>query len=127
MTCNYLPRACMIVIPFVFASAFATDALRHDLFARPLTGAQTQLIRPDGTSPATPAATWSPKLTALMIAGKSSLANVEGTIIRIGESIDGHQLLFVREDEAVFVKGDEIVVVTMRGPDTTGSFKRGRK
>ena len=41
------------------------------------------------------------KLRATMVAGANSLANIGGTIIGIGEEIDGHRLLSVREREVI--------------------------
>jgi hypothetical protein len=127
MTPGKLACACMLAVPCAFTTAFATGTLRHDLFARPPLGAQASFNRTNGTDTAEPVASWNPKLTALLVAGRRSLADVQGTIITIGESVDGYRLLFVRDNAAVFVKDDQIVVLTMPVPGATGSIKRGGK
>lgn len=97
-------------------SGWAQAALRHDPFARP---AFTKLAPPPGNpaagKAATPEAPWKPELAAVMVAGPRSAVNVEGTIVRIGEEINGHRLVEVHEQTAVFVKDRKRVTLSLRG------------
>jgi hypothetical protein len=52
-------------------------------------------------------------LRATMIAKDWSMANVNGTMLMPGETINGYRLLQVLENEAIFVKDDGRVVVTI--------------
>ncbi len=62
-----------------------------------------------------------PELRAVMVAGSESIANVGGTMLRIGERIDGHRLIDVRPRGAVFQRDDgKTVAVSL---DTPGRGK----
>ena len=82
-------------------------ALKNDPFARPLLssrGATVPGSAPSAPSVATtPGAPWNPELTAVLLAGKDSMVKVGGVMLRVGEVIDGHRLVAVRESEAVFI------------------------
>ena len=97
------------------------ERLLHDPFARP---ALSELRKPQpllvpGTEQAAalaPApAPWNPELTAVMVAGRQSIANLDGEMVGIGEKIHGYVLVEVREDEVVLVKDKKRLVVPMRG------------
>ena len=82
--------------------------LRHDPFRRP-----------GGTSTAAPQtveAQWRPQLRGVLLSGRQSLANVEGQMVGIGESLDGHRLLSVTEYQAVFEKDGRRTTLDMRRP-----------
>jgi hypothetical protein len=116
MTSISQTRAWLLAASLSAASALATEALRHDLFARP-----------NRTSSATGSeslATWNPTLTAVLVAGDESLANVGGTIVKVGEEIDGYRLLRVQEGTAVFVKNGIQVVLTMNATATPANRLR---
>lgn len=50
-------------------------------------------------------------LRAILVAGRDSLVNVDGTIIRVGQEHDGYRLVSVDEDAVVFHKdGDTLTV-----------------
>ncbi len=53
------------------------------------------------------------KLKATLVAGQDSMANVEGVLLKLGESIKGYRLLQVRKGEAVFEKNGEVIVISM--------------
>ena len=82
-------------------------ALQNDPFARPLLSPRDAPV--PGSVPsapraaATPGMSWNPELTAILSAGKDSIVKVGGVMVRMGEVIDGHRLVAVRESEAVFV------------------------
>ena len=82
-------------------------ALQHDPFVRPAVGQ----VPGTGSSAATPgrvkaAAEGKPKLNlqAVLVAGSHSIANVDGVMLRVGESINGYRLLEVQHRSAVFEK-----------------------
>lgn len=91
----------------------AAEPLQHDLFARP-----PLLTQPTGNADATSPsaiidAPWNPKLTAVMVAGKHSLVNIDGSVISIGQEKDGYSLRQVRDGEAVFARGRKRIVLKM--------------
>lgn len=57
-------------------------------------------------------------LRAILIAGEQSLVNVGGKIIAIGEEADGHVLLSITDDHAVFSAGEKIVRVSVHNETT---------
>ena len=99
------------LLSLAFASAIAADgpALRHDPFARPVEPAATA-----GQPAAAPPAPWQPTLRGVLLAGLGSLANVDGTLVAIGEKIEGHRLLSVSDHQAVFEKDGRRLVLDMR-------------
>lgn len=96
--------------------ALAADGLSHDPFVRPPLAAPGSPVQNQagGKPLAEPEAPWNPKLTAVMVAGKDSLVDIDGRIINIGDEIDGYHLIGVREGEAVFRKKNRRVVLKVR-------------
>lgn len=97
------------------------DALKHDPFARP---AVLKATPPPAAQPrdnagvgkgALPEPAWKPELAAVMVAGPKSAVSINGAIVRIGEEIDGHRLVEVHEQTAVFVKNRKRVTLSLRG------------
>ena len=82
-------------------------ALQHDPFVRPSVG-----LVPDNAPSAASAGRvkaapeGKPKLNlqAVLVAGSHSIANVDGVMVRVGESINGYRLLQVEHRSAVFEK-----------------------
>lgn len=104
----------------VFAQA---PALKNDPFARPMLSSRG-LPAPGSVRATPPAATapgmsWNPELTAILSAGKDSMVKVGGVMVRMGEVIDGHRLVEVRESEAVFiaVQSRKRVVLSLSGKE----------
>ena len=94
------------------------DALRHDPFARPIFSRPT----PPGAQPhdragtaRLPEAAWKPELAAVMLAGPRSVVSIDGRVLRIGDEIDGHRLVEVHEQTAVFVRNGKKVTLSLRG------------
>lgn len=122
-----------VVGPWVLAlsAMFLTPAkadelsLRHDPFARPALGALSVGDAKSAVAEAPPPP-WRPQLTAVMIAGKDSLATVDGAIVRLSEQISGHRLVQVRDRQAVFQTGSQRTVLEIqptsphRGKDQGG-------
>ncbi len=95
--------------------------LKNDPFARPALSARGAPA-PSGVSSAprvttAPGTSWNPELTAILWADKDSLVKVGGVVLQLGEVIDGHRLVEVRESEAVFiaVQTKKRVVLSLSG------------
>lgn len=95
-----------IALTAVLVHVAASPAtLQHDAFARPF-----QL----GSAASAGAYHSSrPKLIAVIVAGKKSLVNLNGTIIGIGEQKDGYRLISVGDRKAIFEKRKKLVVLEM--------------
>ena len=109
------------------------DALKHDPFARP---ALLKATPPPGAQSgdnvgvgkgALPEAAWKPELAAVMVAGPKSLVSIDGAIVRIGEEINGHRLVEVHEQTAVFVKNGKKVTLSLRGMQLAPEAPPARK
>lgn len=57
---------------------------------------------------------WRPELRATIVAGAMSLANINGTVLRIGEKFDGFTLIKVSNQTATFEKNQSRVILKMR-------------
>ena len=92
-------------------AAFAqTRVLQHDPFSRPALGGLPNM---QGGGQAVPtrraeSATPAPKLKlhAVLVAGSNSIANVDGVMIRVGDSVQGYRLVAVEDRSAVFEKNN---------------------
>lgn len=96
------------------------DALKHDPFARPAflkatppAAAQARDHAGAGKG-ALPEPEWKPELAAVMVAGPKSVVSIDGAMVRIGEEINGHRLVEVHEQTAVFVKNRKRVTLSLR-------------
>lgn len=97
--------------------AATAEPLLHDPFARPFL---------NGSTPSTGASILSgPKLIAVIVAGKKSLVNLNGTIIGIGEEKDGYRLIEVRDHKAIFEKEKKRVVLDMEMSSLKPGNERG--
>jgi hypothetical protein len=90
-----------VLVQLCAAAQAQAQSLRHDVFARPVLDKPAPV---GSAGQAAPKPVWNPVLRAVIVAGRDSLANVDGSIVRIGEQIDGYRLVQVREHEAVFLK-----------------------
>jgi hypothetical protein len=109
----------LLPLSVLVSAACAAEPLRHDPFARPPLAQQG--ARGSGTNAGSAMpddAPWTPKLLGILVAGKRSLVNVDGTLVGVGEVVDGYRLERVRDGEATFRKGRKRVVlqVEMAGP-----------
>lgn len=85
-------------------------ALSHNPFDRPPSKVTIDAGRPrapDGSIQVI-------NLQATMVVANSSLANVDGRILRPGDDIDGHTLLQVFEDRAIFSRDGKRVTVFVK-------------
>ncbi len=101
------------------------EKLQHDPFARPALAGLQHASRPGPARNGEPtaASTRRLKLQAVMVAGPKSIANVDGTMVRIGDQIYGYRLVEVHERGAVFEKNKTRFAVSIRrdaarAPDT---------
>jgi hypothetical protein len=104
----------LLIAPYAaWVMAGEPDAgLRNDPFARP-----NLALAPASAAQASEVAAkeWKPQLRAVILAGRSSMVNVEGTIVSLGGQIDGFRLTGVEDRKAVFTKDDARVELTMGG------------
>jgi len=109
-------RRCVSVLSVALAVAAGSPSaigqartLQHDPFARPILGPL-----PPAGAPGAPArrvqGAPAPKpkinLQAVLVAGPNSIANVDGFLVRVGESVHGYRLLAVQDRSAVFEKNN---------------------
>jgi hypothetical protein len=111
----YLAAGLACTPGFVWAQA---DALQHDPFARPVLKAPPPPAQPRDNigvaKAALPEPVWKPELDAVIVAGPKSAVSINGTIVGIGEQINGHRLVEVHEQTAVFVKDRKRVTLSLR-------------
>ena len=87
--------------------------LHFDPFERPELLSRPPPAVLENTEPAAPPM-WQPRLRAVMVAGRASVANVEGQLVGIGEELDGHRLVEVTERRAVFEKDGTLYELVMQ-------------
>ena len=104
------------------AQATAPRKLAHDPFDRAVV---QQLIRQaesqpaagassaDGTRAAAQALVLTAELRAVMTGGARPLVNLGGTILGIGDNVEGFRLVEVRERSAVFARGGNRVELAL--------------
>ncbi len=91
---------CLTMIEPLAAEQYSR--LQYDPFNRPDFETLPKPIEAKIEKPKQPEV-WDARLFATMRSGQHSLANVNGNIIAIGESIDGYRLIEVHERIAVFM------------------------
>jgi len=94
-------------------------ALQHDPFVRPAIAGFAAAASPAGglPAPATAASQARPRLqlNAVLVAGSDSIANVDGVMVRVGESVQGYRLVAVSDRSAVLEKNNAKLTLTLRG------------
>jgi hypothetical protein len=84
--------------------------LQHDPFVRPTLGALPAAAAVSGAParrvPAAPEGKPKISLHAVLVAGPYSMANIDGVMVRLGESVQGYRLLAVHDRSAVFEKNN---------------------
>ena len=116
MTPHRLPAASYVIALSLVATAApaaAPSELEHNPFARPAWETVADERVPILAGPATSV---SMGLRATMVGRQGSLANVAGTIVAIGENVQGFQLVAVFEDRAVFEHQGDRITVYVRPP-----------
>jgi hypothetical protein len=103
--------ACLCSFSVLGEEYLQAKRVQHDPFQRPVIPQQS-LAKPEASNPSAQEL-WAPKLTATLRAGRKSMANVNGKIIKLGETIDGYRLIEVDERSAVFVKNKQRTPLTI--------------
>lgn len=86
-------------------------SIQHDPFQKPeLNKTIINAVSPTGHEALV---AWAPKLIMTLRAGRNSMANVNGKIIRLNENIEGYRLIEVHERSAVFVKQGKLTRLTL--------------
>jgi hypothetical protein len=97
--------------------AFAEGrTLQKDPFARPALSdlQQRSARRPAGGARAVAQPAPKLNLQAVMAAGESSIANVDGVMVRLGDTIQGYRLVAVHDRAATFEKNNAQFTLTVR-------------
>lgn len=106
------------------ASSAPAQGLRHDPFVRPTARAAASAASSasaaiyTGSTAAVEPAPWQPVLRGVVLAGSASMVNVDGSVVGLGESIDGWRLVRVEDGRATFVNGRRQTILSMlnQGP-----------
>jgi len=90
----------------------AVDAenILYDPFQKPIL-IQSSLKNKSNVKSSTPS--WKPHLIMTLRAGKNSMANVGGEIIRLGDSIAGYKLIQIDERAVVFMNQGKTTRLTL--------------
>ena len=108
--------AALLLLSALAAKAQMGDGGRYNPFEEP----PTEAVSPGPAAPS-PEQSWVPVLRATLVSGDASMANLGGTVLRIGESVRGHTLLRVFPFSAIFdVNGREVELAVEYGT-TEGS------
>lgn len=93
--------------------------LQHDPFVRPAMVGFGSAPGPAAGVPGGAGANAQPRarlqLNAVLVAGSESIANVDGVMVRIGDSVQGYRLVAVSDRSAVLEKNNAKVTLTLRG------------
>lgn len=112
MTKNNISVLCALLCAAPILHADDGDDLQHNPFSRPTVAAATPAV-----SAALESATIEGLvLIATMTSSKGGLANVDGRIVKAGDTIGDITLLQVYEDRAVFRHNDRTVTVFVKPP-----------
>jgi hypothetical protein len=103
----------IVVCPFGVWGGEYYQAIRvlHDPFQKPNIP-QKSIVGPEAEK-APSQQSWSPQLKATLRAGRNSMANVNGKIIKLGETINGYRLIGVGERSAILVKNKQRLQLTI--------------
>ncbi len=105
----------------ISALAHAADepALVHNPFARPDVAAT---VSPSGAV----SGGWPEELRATLVDGKQSLANLDGTLVTVGETVGGATVMHIGEGVVTLVRGKTSHVMKLN-EDTTPTRRRARR
>ena len=100
---------CLLCLLALQVHAGTPPVLHHDPFARPV----LKMLGTQSSGSRSANGQWSPQLIAVMVAGKQSLVNLDGTLLKIGDVYQGHRLVKVKDQQAIFRKGRRYIVLKM--------------
>lgn len=91
----------------------SNDSVLHDPFHKPVIVNPSDRSLPVQTVDQAITQHWQPELSMTLRAGRNSAANVGGRIVKIGEKIDGYQLIEVQERFVIFLKQGQKIRLTL--------------
>lgn len=103
--------ACILVMLTVSLSYAAENTA--ELINNPFTQPEFLSSEKNSSFVANTAKGYALDIRATIADGEDSLVNVGGTIIKIGEELNGFKLMSVTEDKVVFSKNNALVTVIM--------------
>ncbi len=111
----------ILCLYFVSALAAANEKLSpyqiiHDPFAMPILQ-KKPVLDSEAANSEHKALTKELKLFSTLRAGRRSMANVSGRILKIGESIEGYKLIEVYERSVILIKKQQRTRLTLDGTD----------
>jgi len=80
------------------------EALDRDPFSRPTQLQLQQKIAVKKSTKKPEPSHWEPNLLATIVSGANSIANIDGTILKLGQHINGYRLIEVARYSATFQK-----------------------
>ena len=107
----------IFIIALMLAGVATAEPLQRDPFQRP--DLNKKIVRePVAVNPANAAKmlnarTWHPHLSGTLQSPSGSFANVNGMVIKVGEEVDGFQLIKVSERTATFMKNGKAVLLSL--------------
>lgn len=104
--------ACLCSFCVLGSEYVQTIRVLHDPFQRPAISQKSMAVPETAKTPVQPPA-WIPQLKATLLAGRNSMANVDGKVIKLGETINGYKLIKVGERSAVLVKNKQHKQITI--------------
>ncbi len=108
MNINPQCLAAFILLSLMSQHGHAAEMPARDPFVKPaMDNITTAAPAPQETKPEL-------ELRALLVAGAASIANVGGTMLAIGDEIDGYRLMSVSQGEAMFQKGAKQYRIPLR-------------
>jgi hypothetical protein len=108
-------QICLTVLAIgTMQMAFADNTLKHDPFERPILTSTVNSTPVDANVSVQEEVPWNPTLSAVMVAGKNSLINLDGAIMKLGEEKDGYRLIQVKDREALLIKGKKRVTLSIK-------------
>lgn len=111
----------------VISGVSSAESLVRDPFQRPdlnkMVAPAPVVTEPDYLDEVNVIEIWHPRLKGTLRSASGSFANVEGTIIKVGEKIDEFRLLKVSERTATFVQDGETVMLSLDDIFENGSYK----
>ena len=105
-----------LVMLTVFSSvglASGASELKYDPFAYLENSSKIASLKATRNAAIVAPVTWRRKLLATIVAGKQSVANIDGKVVRLGEKIDGYALIAVKKKTAIFEKNKKRIVLKM--------------
>ena len=117
-----LPALCALLCLACTATA-QEPALRNNLFGAPPAPESRSAANPNAAAGAAPAGeAWQPALKAILFAGKQSLINLNGYILKTGDEINGYKVWRINESDVVLKRRNDTITLKLdQAPGAAGS------